>query len=31
MIPKTIEIDIKDFIKRTGIVRIQNRFDEALH
>lgn len=30
MIPKTIEIDIKDFIKRTGIVRIQNRFDEAL-
>ena len=31
MIPKTIEIDIKDFIKRTGIVRIQNRFDEALN
>lgn len=29
-IPKTIEIDIKEFIKRTGIPRIQNRFDEAL-
>lgn len=29
-IPKEIKFPIKEFIKRTGITRIQNRFNEAL-
>jgi len=29
-IPKTIKFPIKEFIKRTGITRIQGRFNEAL-